>query len=402
MKPAKSFTDGLAILLAVLLLIYLLTCYIKYNPGEEALLEESKLTLFFESSVHYRQHLYLTLMLSMSVAVGMILRKRPGFCLLFSCAPLCYALTMYASKDLTVHPMIIILGCLAHTAGSIFFAAAEDRRLGKNFLSNGGLLCTLSALALSTACTVRQSAAASVASIVKEMETAGINLPSKIHSNTDVIRRIYDLYIRRGTSYASGMAGDYSREFEAEGIKLYYLGSIKGEQLSVYIRLSLILFGLAVLWFFLRRRHRGLAALIAFIPPVYLFINLLFDRVSAMPLMLMALTLIAAVCAAADFDQHGKIPVSELERQQFLEEMAEKNNVNHTPKDGVDVDADADADVDADANADAKTEDKSEGEGENEDEDEDKDKDEGKKETKTKHPESDSDEDESDEVYYDF
>ena len=47
MKTAKTVTNGLALMLAVFILLFLATQFLGYHPSDDALKKDSKLKLFF-------------------------------------------------------------------------------------------------------------------------------------------------------------------------------------------------------------------------------------------------------------------------------------------------------------------------------------------------------------------
>ena len=325
MKRIKLFADGLAILLAVLLLIYLLTCYVKYTPSDELLKDKSKIKLFFDNNLAYRIYFFIILTLCFSALVGTVLRKLPYLCVLASVIPLCYVITVYAAGSLSYHPSLVIIFTLFHAVGTVFFAAGEDRnRPGKHYTALGGMLCQFSALAVTVFCTVKQYAIASVADQIKELEDAGIYIAVKLKSSPDLIRRIYTVFLSLGTDSARSMETDFARDLDVEATQMYFLNSLDSEQAGTYLALSIMLAIICAAWFLLRNRSRRIASLLTLIPPVYLFICLENDKLSAMPLMLMTLTLFSAVCALTDSEEYGKLPVFVTERQTFEEEEAER------------------------------------------------------------------------------
>lgn len=325
MKRIKLFADGLAVLLAVLLLIYLLTCYMKYDPSDELLKEKSKIRLFIDNNLSYRIYLYIVLTLCFSVLVGIVLRKLPYLCVLASVIPLCYVITVFAAGSLSYHPSLVIVFTLFHAAGNVFYAAGEDRNApGKHYTALGGWLCQLSALAVAVFCTVKQYAMASVADMIKEIEDAGIYVAVKLKSYPNLICRIYTVFNSLGTDAARNMETDFARDIDVEATQMYFLNSLNSEQAGTYLTLSIMLAVIIAAWYILRNRSRRIASLLTLIPPVYLFICLETDKLSAMPLILITLTLFAAICALTDSEEYGKLPVSVTERQMFEEEEAER------------------------------------------------------------------------------
>lgn len=325
MKRIKLFADGLAVLLAVLLLIYLLTCYMKYDPSEDLLKDKGKIRLFIDNNLSYRIYLYIILTLCFSALVGTVLRKLPYLCVLASVIPLCYVITVFAAGSLSYHPSLIIVFTMFHAVGTVFFAAGEDRNApGKHYTALGGWLCQLSALALAVFCTVKQFAIASVANQIKEIEDAGIYVAVKLKSFPDLIRRIYTVFLSLGTDAARSMETDFARDIDVEATQMYFLNSLDSEQAGTYLTLSIMLVIICAAWFLLRNRSRRIASLLTLVPPLWLFICLETDKLSTMPLMLMTLTLFAAVCALTDSEEYGKLPVSVTERQMFEEEEAER------------------------------------------------------------------------------
>lgn len=319
MKKAKSFTDGMAIFLAILIMIYLLTGYVKYNPGTQDS-EDDEPTRFLDSGTN-RQYLNIALMLAFSAATGIILRRKPGLAVLTSALTLGYVLTILDNNLLNKYPMVVTLFCLCHAAGTFVYAASEDRRTGSYSCLGGGLLCAGGCFILTSHTAILQNTAASVAGYVETLSAEGLAVPVRLQPVRGVVDMIYVRYLSGGISSAQNMSNIFSNRYSMEGIKLFYHNSIDGEQYTVYLRLSLLLLSAAVLAPVLRRRRLP-AMLVTLLPVIYAFVQLQRDCLSTMPLLVLTLCAFCAFGGIVSFDQHGLAPVSQVERREYLEETA--------------------------------------------------------------------------------
>ena len=337
MKIAKMFTQGLALLLALLIIIYLLTCYVKYNPKEEKLEEKSKLELYLEekktTDVYY---LWLAVLLCISAAVGLIMPRFAEVIVFVSVLPTAYALTLYTNSSLATRPMAVILPCVMHTLGTVVYAAAEERSQKRNICAGAGILCALGGLAVTTVCAVFQKLALSVADEVAELKEASLTVSPKLQCFPTLVRMVWGRYAAGEDAQASEMLSDFERNLDVQGSKMFLYRSIDPEQFTVYVRLALIFFAVAVLWFAFRGKLRLPAAVLSFLPIVLAFHQLQNDRLSAMPMVILAFALMTGLCGFVSFEQGGREPVSAFERRIILEELAEPRESDPLDTDGRD------------------------------------------------------------------
>lgn len=322
MKLAKIFTEGLAVMLAVFILIFVLTNYVKYSPKEEKLEESSKLELYLEEKAESDVlYLWLAALLFLAVGAGIALRRMPAVGAFLSVLPTGYALTLLSWKHLPTRPMTVVLLCFAYTAGSVVYAAAEERRLKRNVCANAGILCALGGLAVTGVSAFFQGRAATVADLVEEMSEASLSISKKLGAFPTLVRMIWARFACGEQSSASKMASNFEKSLNTKGTRLYFFMNIDAEQFRIYLRLALLFFALAVLWFVFRGKLRPLAAVLSALPLIYAYHHLMRDNLSAMPLVILLFALMSAVLGFVSFEQGGRVPVSEVERQQILDEL---------------------------------------------------------------------------------
>lgn len=338
MKIAKIFTEGMAILLAIFILLYLLTCYVTYNPDEKKLEEHGKLELYLEEKANTDvYYLWLCVILAASAAVGIFLRRMPAVGAFASVLPTAYALTLYLNKSLTKRPMTVVLLCTAFTLGSVVYAAAEERRTRRNICANAGILCALGGLAVTVPCAVFQRLSASVSEEVEILKEQGeMTVSAKLRCFPELVRMIYARWKIGETDTASKMLADFERSIDTKGTKMYFYRNIDPEQFTAYVRLALVFFAVAVLWFAFRGRLRPVAALMSFLPLGIAFFQLQNDRLSGMPMVILPFALMCALFGFVSFEQGGREPVSEFERRQILEELTEPAETDPLDSDGKD------------------------------------------------------------------
>lgn len=326
MKLLKDFTDGLAILLAVLLLIYCCTLYVKYKPDETKLEEgKTKIGLFIETSQSNRDMLQLTFFLLLSAAAGICLRKRPEFGIVFACIALSYVLLLREGKSIPKYPNVVVILAVCHAAGAIVYAAADDRTTGKLSCARGGILTAAGALVFSTVSNVYQAIFLKSAEDAAVLKEAHLEIPAKFRQIPELVRLARLEFEDGNTSSATDIVFELGRDVKATGLKLSFLNSIDEEQFSSYLRLSVLLFASVILCIALCRRFRLISAAVAALPFVYSAVQLQRDMLSALSLPILVFTLTSALCMAASFEQNGLIPVEETERQMNAEDEEAEN-----------------------------------------------------------------------------
>lgn len=316
MKTVKNITSGIAVMLCIFICIYVLTLYLKFKPDEPEMLEDGtmeelpgKLEQFLDANINTKEHLDLIFLLAISAAAGFLLEKLPSFGMLTSACALVYALTMYRFDALPKFPNSIILLCMVHTAGAVFYAATSERGrhsfLGMESAAAGGLLCNAAALGVTGyVCSILKSFSGA-AEKLELLADEGIVISTKLASIPDVIDMVWRVFERRGAYEARSFLNSVSKQYEAEGIIEDMQMTYVPEELSVYLRLGIILFGIMILALVFRRRA-WVGALLSLIPPVYIFGNLMLDKLSTASLVLLTLTLLGAIGAFAAYQREGE------------------------------------------------------------------------------------------------
>ena len=299
MRNVKNITAGVAILLCIFICIYLLTLYLKFTPEEPELLEDGtyeeidgKIKQFIDSDVQIKEHLNLFFLLAFSAAAGFLLEKMPAFGMVTSALALSYALTMLRFEALPKFPMSVISLCLVHAAGALFFAATSERGkksfLGLNSAASGGLICNITAIGL-------------CAWICKE---SNLIISTRIAAIPDVVDMIWRTFEAHGADKAREALTSILRQYKGDGIESAFAGTYIAEEMPVYIKLAILIFGAVILSLVFRRRA-FVGALLSVIPPIYVFGNMMYDKISTATLILLTLTLFAAIGAFAAYQREG-------------------------------------------------------------------------------------------------
>ena len=315
MRNVKNITAGVAILLCIFICIYLLTLYLKFTPDEPKLLEDGtyeeidgKIKQFIDSDVNIKEHLFLVFLLAISAAVGFLLPKLPAFGMVTSALALSYALTMLRFDALPKFPMSVISLCLVHAAGAIFFAATSERGkksfLGLNSAVSGGMICNIAAIGLCAyICPILQRFA-EIEEKIAILKENNIILSTRIAAIPDVADMVWRAFEMHGTDKAREALTSILRQSESNGIEAAFSGTYLAEELPVYIRLAILLFGIVILSLVFRRRA-FVGALLSAIPPIYVFGNMMYDKISTATLILLTLTLFGAIGAFAAYQREG-------------------------------------------------------------------------------------------------
>lgn len=315
MRNVKNITAGVAILLCIFICIYLLTLYLKFTPEEPKLLEDGtyeeidgKIKQFVDSDVKIKEHLNLFFLLAFSAAAGFLLEKMPAFGMVTSALSLSYALTMLRFDALPKFPMSVISLCLVHAAGAIFFAATSERGkrsfLGLNSAASGGMICNIAAIGLCAwICPVleRLAQAEEKIAVLKE---SNLIISTRIAAIPDVVDMVWRTFEMHGAEKAREALTSIIRQSESNGIEAAFAGTYIAEEMPVYIRLAIIIFGIVILSLVFRRRA-FVGALLSVIPPVFVFGNMMYDKLSTATLILLTLTLFGAIGAFAAYQREG-------------------------------------------------------------------------------------------------
>ena len=314
-KGFKNFTTGIAVLLCVFICIYVLTLYLKFTPKEPDILDDGtveeipgKLEQFLDANINTEEHLTLLFLLALSAAAGFILEKAPAFGMLTSACALSYALTMLRFSALPKFPKTVVVLCMVHAAGALFYAATTERGkksfLGLNSATSGALLCNAAAIGISLYAYRILYSLNSVTEKLETLKEEGLIISTKLAAIPDVIDILYRTYETRGILQARRILNEISKQYATEGIAEDIHMTYVGEEYSVYLRLAIILFGALILTLVFRRRAWVGACLCA-IPPIYVFGNIMFDKISSYTLTLLSLTLISAIGAFAAYQREG-------------------------------------------------------------------------------------------------
>lgn len=315
MKTVKNCTAGIAVLLCVLICIYTLTLYLKFTPEEPEILEDGteeevpgKLEQFLEKNVNAKEHLNLAMLLMISALVGFLLEKLPALGMLSSSVALSYALTMMRFSALPKFPRTVVVLCIAHTAGAVFYAATSERgkrsKLGINSAATGALLCNTAAIGISLYLYRALASFGSAEEKLEEMKEAGLVISEKFAAIPDVIDMIYRTFQVRGTAQARMLLSDLAKQYSDKGIIEDTHLTYVGEEYSLYLKLAILIFGVAVLTLVFHRRAWVGACLCA-LPTLSIFASIMNDKLSTMTLTLLTLTFIAWIGAFAAYQREG-------------------------------------------------------------------------------------------------
>lgn len=353
MKTVKNFTSGIAVMLCVFICIYVLTLYLKFTPDEPEMLEDGtmeevpgKLEQFLDANINTEEHINLVFLLAISAAAGFLLEKVPAFGMLTAASALSYAITMYRFEALPKFPNSVLVLCIAHAAGAIFYAATSERGRKHSFLglesaASGGLLCNIAALGVTAyICPILHKFAA-VTEKIEILKEEGLIMSTKLAAIPDVVDMIWQVFERKGIPEARSLLNEISKQYEADGIVEDMQMTYVGEEFSVYLKLGILLFGIIVLALAFRRRAWVGAALSA-IPPIYVFGNMMFDKLSTSTLTLLTLTLFGAIGAFAAYQREGEPALVDESGEEIETEDDDDPTPDELPKTDGEDDADGD------------------------------------------------------------
>jgi hypothetical protein len=350
MKTLKNFTDGLAICLAVLALIYVVTNYFAFDftaydekYSDEALIEKeeadaklpeeereevlSKIEYFFRQSPESKDYFILSALLLTSGGLGFLLRRFSGISLVLSAIPICYALTLFDAEKLIKYPLTVINFSLAHCIGAVIFAATECRKKQSLACPIGGVACGLGATLCGVYAIHLQNAVSSVSGHIHYLDECGITIPKNMMPLKNIVNDVYFQVSRSNLENANEMISNFQEDLvDSMRARLVY-GTVNTLESVDYKRLVLVIFAAAVLsLFFVMRRKRGVASLIAAAPAVYTFMLLILGKLSTLTLPIVLLTLVMAITVGAYRESEGEPPISELERKEYEAFAAEQKD----------------------------------------------------------------------------
>ena len=300
MKTVKNFTSGIAVLLCIFICIYVLTLYLKFNPEEPDILP---------ANINTEEHLTLCFLLAISAAAGFILEKVPAFGVLTSAAAFSYALTMMRFEALPKFPRTVVVLSFVHAAGALFYAATSERGkksfLGLNSAASGALLCQTAAIGVSLYVYRILYIFNGVTEKLEILKEEGLIIGTKIAAIPDVIDILWHVFEKYGVIEARRTLNEISKQYAAKGIAEDMQMTYVAEEYSVYLRLAIILFGVLILTLVFRRRA-WIGACLGAIPVLYVFGNVMYDKMSSYTLTLLTLTFVASIGAFAAYQREGE------------------------------------------------------------------------------------------------
>ena len=316
MKTVKNFTSGIAVLLCIFICIYVLTLYLKFNPEEPDILPDGtteeipgKIEQFLDSNINTEEHLTLCFLLAISAAAGFILEKVPAFGVLTSAAAFSYALTMMRFEALPKFPRTVVVLSFVHAAGALFYAATSERGkksfLGLNSAASGALLCQTAAIGVSLYVYRILYIFNGVTEKLEILKEEGLIIGTKIAAIPDVIDILWHVFEKYGVIEARRTLNEISKQYAAKGIAEDMQMTYVAEEYSVYLRLAIILFGVLILTLVFRRRA-WIGACLGAIPVLYVFGNVMYDKMSSYTLTLLTLTFVASIGAFAAYQREGE------------------------------------------------------------------------------------------------
>ena len=317
MKTAKNFTTGVALLLCILVCIYVLTLYLKFKPNEEPeILEDGtveevpgKLEQFLDSEINAKEHLVLAFLLAFSSAAGYALGKVPSIGMFTSAVTLAYALTMFRYDGLPKFPMTVISLCFVHAAGAVFYAATSERGrkhsfLGMNSAASGAILCQSAALGMVIYIYPILERVSSLASKVQTLSENSINVNVRFVAMPRVLDFIWRAYENGGQSQARIALTHFTKQYETEGIQKLFEQTYVGGEIPVYVKLGILLFAAIILSLVFRKKPI-VGVVLSALPTLYIFGNMMYDKISTATLILLSLTLFGAIGAFAAYQRDG-------------------------------------------------------------------------------------------------
>ena len=316
MKTVKNFTSGIAVLLCIFICIYVLTLYLKFNPEEPDILPDGtteevpgKIEQFLDANINTEEHLTLCFLLAISAAAGFILEKVPAFGVLTSAAAFSYALTMMRFEALPKFPRTVVVLSFVHAAGALFYAATSERGkksfLGLNSAASGALLCQTAAIGVSLYVYRILYIFNGVTEKLEILKEEGLIIGTKIAAIPDVIDILWHVFEKYGVIEARRTLNEISKQYAAKGIAEDMQMTYVAEEYSVYLRLAIILFGVLILTLVFRRRA-WIGACLGAIPVLYVFGNVMYDKMSSYTLTLLTLTFVASIGAFAAYQREGE------------------------------------------------------------------------------------------------
>ncbi len=341
----KSFTDVLAIFLALLVAVYLVTGYIGIDgtaaDGEKLGMLERVEKLLDKDA--YRGYFHIFILLVLSAAVGIILRRLPWLSVAVAALTLCFELNLLNTKMLAKYPTGVILFTAAHLAGSIAYAAQCDKeKLTRLSVPLGGLVVGLAGSGFAAYIARLSERVAASADIVTLLRQEAVVISDAVKTLPGAVDRIYMVFSSEGYYSARELAADYLNSLGNTGIRVNFLASIDGTEPEVYAGLAVAFFGAAVLAFLLSGCGSRLCSfVVSCLPTALAAILLINEKLPSGGIMLLA----AAVIVAATF----AAPMACVDvGVEVSEEDEEDEDEDEDDDDDDDYDDDDDDDVECD------------------------------------------------------
>lgn len=330
MKKVRALKDGIAILLAILIIIYVASLFFKFKPDEIKVEKGiSKLYQFFNGTQSNRDYARLAILFFLSGLIGIVFQKQPALSLFASASLFAYTLTMYSNKQLIKRPMVIVILCLMHLIGNIMYCAMYERKDGKRHSTFAGALCGAGALCASLSTLFYQQRLYVVRDMTEELKTNAVVLGNKIGFYPDLVTLVYNKYKFYGADDARSMVTDFNFDLEISSFKNYFLNNVKMDQIKDYIRISVCILVCIVLIILFSKK-------LTFIPAVgtagaflWIFFASLADKFSSLTLALLGMTLCACVCAFLNMTRSSEIEDEECSDEED-DDLAQENG---TPTD---------------------------------------------------------------------
>ena len=308
MKALRAFVNGLAVMLAVFILIYLLATYAKFTlPEAKAEAGISKVRAFIEQAQFNRDYIRLVLFFSLAALSGILFKKKPAVPLFVAVLLCAFVLQLYANGQLTKRPMVLTIFAAVIAAGDVILCAWQDRLTGSVTLSRAGLAATAVSLAICSVCSVYQHGLYVIIDGLTKLEENGIKISDKFKGSPRLLRMVIDSFENRGTDAARELYYHFNRQIDPGEIKEKFFGSLDGSDFRAGLALTLLVFGSAVLCFVCVMRKKTLpAALISSVPAAAAFVLSITDRLDSLGLPVMLTLSVSFVCFAAEYGQISK------------------------------------------------------------------------------------------------
>ena len=299
MKLLRAFTAGVALLLAVLIVIFLLTLYVKFKPDEKKIENGiSKPVQFVKSSQLNRDLVRITFFLVLSAAAALIFKRQPQICLTISVLLLAYDAQLIVNGQLTKRPMAITVLILAHVISAFALCAGRKGDDGRRAARGAGF-AILGCSFVSAAYVLRyQRLMLRSSMLTAVLPDNSFNIPPQLRAYPDLIEMIVRKFENYGEEAARDLSSDFTTAIETGQMKLKFLNSINTEEIKAYTRFLLLVFAAVVLCAGLKR-FRTLSALPAALPFVSVCYCAFFEKMTTLSLPLIVMTLAAFCCFAA-------------------------------------------------------------------------------------------------------